>query len=131
MISRVRFTAGVAVMALLFAATSSAPAVIFGKKKVQQDTMPGRKLTPAQNALIDKAIGREKEVIKVVKDRAPLVETYIQNMIPDPVLGQVPASDQHFLGRVEFSKIIGNSSYEVNKATSQGTTNNGKLGFFK
>ena len=63
MISRARSTAGATLIALLLAATfpALAGAAIFGKKKVEQDTMPGRKLTPAQNALIDKAIGREKE----------------------------------------------------------------------
>src|SRR5216684_1189226 len=122
MIFRKHSTAGLLLAS--FIATTCAQAAfglpLIGKKKKPEDILPARKLTASQNALIDKAIGREKEVIKTVKERAPLVETYIQNMIPDPVLGQVPASDQHFLGRVEFSKIIGNSSYEVNKATSRG-----------
>src|SRR5665213_505225 len=108
MISRSRSTVGATLLALLLAATlpAIAGASIFGKKKVEQDTTPGRKLTPAQNALVDKAILREKEVIKVVKERAPLVETYIQNMKPDPMLLQVPESDQHFLARVDFGKVI-------------------------
>jgi hypothetical protein len=101
------------------------------KKKADQDILPTRKLTASQNALIDKAVAREKEVVKTVKERAPLVETYIQNMRPDPALGQVPESDQHFLGRVEFGKIIGGDTYAVNKATSQGATDSGKFGFFK
>lgn len=124
-------TAGL-LLALLVSTTLPAHAglSLFGKNK-KEDVSSARKLTPGQNALIDKAIGREKEVIKTVKERAPLVETYIQNMKPDPVLGQVPESDQHFLGRVEFNKVIGNDSYQVNKATSQGNGSGGKLGFFK
>src|SRR6516225_3390731 len=124
-------------MLALFLAPTFSASVAFGlpligkKKKPDENVLPQRKLTASQNSLIDKAIGREKEVIKSVKERAPLVETYIQNMKPDPVLGQVRDSDQHFLGRVEFGKIIGGNSYEVNKATSKGTQNNGKLGFFK
>jgi hypothetical protein len=118
-------TAGL-LLALLVSTTLPAHAALFGKNK-KEDLSSSRKLTPGQNALVDKAIGREKEVIKTVRERAPLVETYIQNMKPDPVLGQVPESDQHFLGRVEFNKIIGDDSYEVNKATSQGS----KVGFFK
>jgi hypothetical protein len=122
MISRARSTAGATMLALLFGAMSPAlaGASIFGKKKVQQDTMPGRKLTPAQNALIDKAIVREKEVIKVVKERAPLVETYIQNMKPDPILLQVPESDQHFLARVDFGKVINDDQYKENKGNFEG-----------
>ncbi len=91
--------------------------------------MPGRKLTAAQNALIDKAIVREKEVIKVVKERAPLVETYIQNMKPDPVLLQVPESDQHFLARVDFSKVINDDEYKENKGNF--AAKKSKFAFFK
>jgi len=114
MISRTRSFAGATLLTLLLAATCPAPAraAIFGKKKVDQDTMPGRKLTPAQNALIDKAIGREKEVIKAVKERTPLVETYIQNMKPDALLLQVPESDEHHLARVDFAKVINDDSYK-------------------
>jgi hypothetical protein len=117
MISLARTTAGATLLALLLAASSPAPAgaSVFGKKKVQQDTTPGRKLTAAQNALIDKAIVREKDVVKVVKERAPLVETYIQNMRPDAILLQVPESDQHFLARVDFSKVINDDAYKENK----------------
>ncbi len=102
--------------------------LLHSKKKKDDDMSTTRKPTAAQNALIDKSIVREKVVVKTVKERAPLVETYIQNMKPDPVLGQVPESDQHFLARVEFKNIIGDESYVVNKDTSQGS---GKLGFFK
>lgn len=120
-------------LALLVSITLPAFAALplIGKKKKDQDILPSRKLTAGQNALVDKAILREKEVVKTVKDRAPLFETYIQNMKPDPVLGQVPESDQHFLGRIEFSKIIGDSAYEINKETSQGTKQGGKLSILK
>jgi hypothetical protein len=132
MIFRKHSTAGLllaAIIAISLPASAAVPLV--GKKKPKEDVLPARKLTAGQNALIDKAIVREKEVVKVVKDRAPLVETYIQNMKPDPILGQVPDSDQHFLARVEFSKIIGGDSYQINDSTSKGTSNSGKLGFFK
>jgi hypothetical protein len=119
MILRSKSIAG-ATLAFLLATTLPAMAAVgvpslFGKKKPVQDTMPGRKPTAAQNALIDKAILREKEVIKTVKERAPLVETYIQNMKPDPVLSQVPESDQHFLARVDFSRVINGDEYKDNK----------------
>jgi hypothetical protein len=123
MILRTRSIAA-ATLALLLATTLPAMAAVgmpslFGKKKPTQDNMPGRKPTAAQNALIDKAILREKEVVKTVKERAPLVETYIQNMRPDPVLSQVPESDQHFLARVDFSKVINDDEYKDNKGNFQ------------
>jgi hypothetical protein len=120
----------IAGLALALFVTATLPAqagLLHGKKKKDDDLSTSRKPTPAQNALIDKAIAREKVVVKTVKDRAPLVETYIQNMRPDPLLGQVPDSDQHFLGRVEFNKVIGDQTYAVNNETSKGA----KTGFFK
>ncbi len=132
MIFRKLPTAGLLLAALVATAIPASAAIpLLGKKKPKEDVLPSRKLTASQNALIDKAILREAAVIKTVKDRAPLVETYIQNMRPDPILGQVPDTDQHFLGRVEFSKIIGDTPYEVNKATSKGEAKDGKLGFLK
>jgi len=117
-------TAGLA-LALFIAASLPAYAGVglphIGKKKHQEDVLPARKLTASQNALIDKAIVREKVVVATVKQRAPLVETYIQNMKPDPLMGQVPESDEHFLGRVDFNKVIGDSTYTADK----------KVGFFK
>jgi hypothetical protein len=71
----------------------------FGAKKQQNDPIAVRKLTPNQNALIDRAIVREHAVVAAVKERAPLVETYIQNMRSDPVVTQYPVSDRYFLDR--------------------------------
>ena len=132
MISGKQSTAGL-LLALFVASTlpPQAGASIFHKKKKEEDLSYDRKPSASQNALIDKAIAREKVVIKAVQQRAPIVETYIQNMRPDPVLAQVPESDQHFLGRVDFKNVINDQSYAINKQTSEGTTNNGKLGFFK
>ncbi len=127
MISRTRTITGLS-LALLFASAlpgHAAGAVFGGKKK---EVVAAKKLTPAQSALIDKAIIREKAVIKVVKERAPLVETYIQNMKVDPVMRQVPESDEHFLGRVDFGKVIGDTPYEAGPKAGQ---KNGKLGIFK
>src|SRR3981189_412773 len=118
-------------LALFVATTLPAQAgLLHGKKKQNDDLSTSRKPTPAQNALIDKSIVREKVVIKTIKERTPLVETYIQNMKPDPLLGQVPESDQHFLSRVDFKTVINDQTYAVNKDTSQGSGGS-KMGFFK
>jgi len=111
MIFRKHLVAGL-LLALPLSTLSAHAGIIPGKKKKEQQ--PARKLTAAQSALIDKSIVREAEVIKVVKERTPLVETYIQNMKPDPVLVQVPESDQHFLGRVDFGKVINDDEYKEN-----------------
>jgi hypothetical protein len=130
MIFRKQPTAGLTLAFLVtaFSAQAMFAAPLLGKKKTVQE-LPASKLTASQNQLIDKAIVREKEVIKTIKERAPLVETYIQNMKADNQLGQAPESDQHFLGRVEFGRIIGGNEYDTNKSLSEG--NGGKFGFFK
>src|SRR5277367_4030391 len=125
-------TAGL-LLAFLVATTLPAGAGIMhpGKKKKDDDLSSTRKPNASQNALIDKSIVREKVIVKTVRERAPLVETYIQTMKPDPLLGQVPESDEHFLSRVDFKSVIGDNSYAVNNSTSKGSSNDGKMGFFK
>ena len=99
-----------------FAATGVANASPFGSKK---DEVVGRKLSPAQSALIDRAIAREKVVVKIVRERTPLVETYIQNMKPDPVMRQIPESDEHHLTRIDFGKVIGDNEYKEGPKAGQ------------
>ncbi len=123
---RTKFTA-VTAAAFLAAMTLPAGAQFLGMGKKKSDNgFNLRKPTPAQNALLDKAITREALVIKTVKERSPLVETYIQNMKPDPIMGETPESDTHFLARVDFGKVIGEAGYATEKR-SEG----GKMGFFK
>lgn len=76
-------------------------------------------LTPAQTALVQKAIAQEKLTVKAIQQRTPVVQTYIQNMRPDPKLYSVPESDQYMLGRVDFGKTFSNKGYEV-KSSSHG-----------
>jgi hypothetical protein len=109
---RTKLTASVTV-ALVFAPCLTAAAFPIGKKKTEQQEV--RKLTAAQSALIDKAVTREALVVKTIKERTPIVETYIQNMRPDPVMGQSPDTDLHFLGRVDFGKVINDTAYSTEK----------------
>ena len=70
-------------------------------------------LTPDQAALVQKAIGQEKIVIKEIQQRTPLVETYIQDTRPDVKLYQVPVGDQYTLSRVDFGKGFFDKTYET------------------
>ena len=47
-------------------------------------------------------IEREHTLIKVLSARTPVVETYLQNLTSDPVLGPVPSADHYFLGRMDM-----------------------------
>jgi len=92
----------------------------FGAQKFQQ----AHQLTPEQAEMVQKAIAREKVVIKNIQERTPLVETYIQELSPDPKLAEVPSSDTYMLSRVDFRKTFTDKPY----ASAHG---GGKQGFFK
>jgi hypothetical protein len=124
---RMKSTA-VLTLTLLAAGSFSAGAFPFKAKKKQDDQI-FRKLNASQNALLDKAMTHETQVNKALRDRTPLVDTYIQNMKPDPIFVQVPESDWHTLGRVNFGKVfIGDSTYSTNPKKAEGGS---KFGFMK
>jgi hypothetical protein len=83
----------------------------YAKKKVPQYVQT-QKLTADQSALIQKATGQEKVLIKAIQQRTPLVETYIQDTRPDAKLYQVPVGDQYTLSRVDFGKGFFDKTYE-------------------
>jgi Peptidase family M48 len=51
-----------------------------------------------QEKVVDRIVTQEKAEMQMLRQYAPLVETYIQMMRPDPKLGSVPAGDKYFLG---------------------------------
>ncbi|HEY1161124.1 MAG TPA: hypothetical protein VGE83_10860 [Terracidiphilus sp.] len=109
-------------IALTFLIFSAGAACAYAKKQPTYE--PTRPLTADQSALVDKAIIREKEVIKAIRKRTPLVETYIQNTRPDVKLYEIPVEDQYILSRVDFSKGF------VDKEFTNRSTKSTK-GFFK
>lgn len=118
MINRTKLTAAVT-LAVLSAPALPAAAFPLGKKKPEV-IADYRKPNAAQNALIDKSIAREAVIVKTLRARTPIVETYIQNMHTDAVMGQIPESDVHFLGRVNFGRVIGDSTYAQGEKTDAG-----------
>ena len=109
----------VTLSALVVSSSLPAHAGILGSKK-KKDESPAKKLTAAQNALLDKAVIRERETVKIIKDRTPLVETYIQNMRPVPGMVQEPESDEQHLTRVSFGKHINDEGYARNDIKEKG-----------
>ncbi len=65
--------------------------------------------------VIDRAIAREKDLIKFLEPRTPVVETYLQNLQQDPQLGPIPQDDHYFLGRMDLSDSIDRSDYLKDK----------------
>ena len=76
-------------------------------------------LTPEQTELLNRAMAREKVTVKEIAKHTPVVQTYIQNLKPDPVEYQVPVSDQYIIGRVDFGKTFDDEQYDA-RATHRG-----------
>ena len=56
-------------------------------------------------------IEREHGLIKMLSNRTPVVETYLQNLTADPVLGPIPSEDHYFLGRMDMGESIDRKDY--------------------
>ena len=56
-------------------------------------------------------IEREHGLIKVLSNRTPVVETYLQNLASDPQLGPVPSEDHYFLGRLDMGETVDRKDY--------------------
>ncbi|HEX5233955.1 MAG TPA: hypothetical protein VFW25_01350 [Silvibacterium sp.] len=69
-------------------------------------------LTPQQSALIQKAIVREHATVAMIRKSTPVVQTYIQNMRPDPKLYAIPVSDQYSIARVDFNRTFTANNYD-------------------
>jgi hypothetical protein len=67
--------------------------------------------------VVNRAIAREHALMEMLKDRNPLVETYLQNLKSDEKLGAVPAGDHYFLGRMDLGDSVDRRDY-LNKDTS-------------
>ena len=56
-------------------------------------------------------IEREHGLIKMLSNRTPVVETYLQNLSADPQLGPIPSEDHYFLGRLDMGESIDRKDY--------------------
>jgi Peptidase family M48 len=56
--------------------------------------------TAAFGQVIERTVAKEHELLELMANLNPLVETYIQIMRPDPRVGAIPVKDEYFLGRL-------------------------------
>jgi hypothetical protein len=108
-------------ISLTFLILTLGVACAYAKKQPKYEQ--ARLLTPEQSALVEKAVLQEKVLIKDIKMRTPLVETYIQNTKPDVKLYEVPTDDQYILSRVDFGRAFFDKGYAPRSEV--------KHGFFK
>ena len=77
----------------------------------QPAAQPAQAPPTTMDQVIDRVIGREKELVKMLAPRTPLVETYLQDLTQDPQLGPIPLDDHYFLGRMDLSESIDRSDF--------------------
>lgn len=79
-------------------------------EKAFEQTEPA---TPAANfdEVIDRAINRERILVSKLKEKAPVIETYIQEVKSDEDLGVVPKNDRYFLGKLDMKNGITDASF--------------------
>ncbi len=114
-----------ALLAVTTMAVAQQPASAPQNQPAVSTTQPG----PAQSApaptnlappttmdqVVDRVVMREKDLIKFLSPRTPIVETYLQNLTQDPQLGPIPQDDHYFLGRMDLSDSIDRSDYLSDK----------------
>jgi len=72
---------------------------------------PAQPAPTSVDQVIDRIISREHGLIEAMKNRTPIVETYLQNLQFDQQLGPVPKDDRYFLGRVDLAESIDRKTY--------------------
>ncbi|HEV7219321.1 MAG TPA: M48 family metalloprotease [Terriglobales bacterium] len=61
--------------------------------------------------VVNRAILREHALMDFLKNRTPLVETYLQDLKGDELLGDVPKGDHYFLGRLDLGEAVDRRNY--------------------
>jgi hypothetical protein len=92
------------------AAANDTTEIDVNKTAVKPPPLPANALVaPSQpapasfDAAVDRIAASEQQFLENMRGYAPLVETYVQNMKPDPDVGQRPASDAYFIGKLELT----------------------------
>jgi hypothetical protein len=82
---------------------SGAPGIALAK--------PAARTPVSVDQVVDQVIEREHALMNYLKDRKPLVETYLQNLTPDPKLGATPKEDHYFLARLDLGESVDRRDY--------------------
>src|SRR5437016_808212 len=82
-------------------------------------SQPAPKTPVSVDQVVDQIIEREHALITFLKNRTPLVETYLQNLTPDQKLGAVPKEDHYFLGRLDMADIVDRRDYLAKQMSFQ------------
>jgi hypothetical protein len=91
-------------------ASASQPADVQSAPAAQPLPAPAPAPTTMED-VVNLFIQHEHGLIKMLANRTPIVETYLQNLSLDPQLGPVPSEDHYFLGRMDMGETIDRKDY--------------------
>jgi len=79
------------------------------------DPAPATPAPTTMDQVVSLVVERERGLIKVLSNRTPVVETYLQNLTNDAQLGPVPSEDHYFLGRMDMGETVDRKDYLKNE----------------
>jgi hypothetical protein len=89
--------------ALVVLAASMISTAAFAQADAAQPQATTQSSSTALDQVVDKVSAREAEYVKTLRKYTPLVETYLQEMKPDPVMGETPKTDWYHLSRLSLA----------------------------
>lgn len=87
--------------------------------------------TLTTNQVVIQIIQRERALVRFLANRTPLVETYLQNLAPDPKFGSIPKEDHYFLGRLDMGGALERRDYLSNETSFEKSLMGGVLRPFR
>ena len=81
--------------------------------------------------VVDQIIEREHALINFLSSRKPIVETYLQNLVPDTKLGAIPKEDHYFLGRLDMGESIERRDFLASQSSFQKSLMGGVTKLFR
>jgi len=75
------------------------------------EPVPATPAPTTMDQVVNLFIEREHGLIKMLSNRTPVVETYLQNLASDAQLGPVPSEDHYFLGRMDMGETVDRKDY--------------------
>jgi len=75
------------------------------------EPVPATPAPTTMDQVVNLFIQHEHDLVKMLSNRTPVVETYLQNLTSDAQLGPVPSEDRYFLGRMDMGEIVDRKDY--------------------
>src|SRR5215472_17749565 len=110
---------------------SSAPAAPAAVTTPAAVATPPARVPVSIDQVVDAVIDREHALISYLKDRTPVIETYLQDLQPDNRVGAAPKEDHYFLSRLDLSDRVERRDYLTKQVSFQRSLMGGVTKLFR